>query len=480
MEIAGGPAIRATAVERVAQAACRVAEAAAPDDPRPGWHLLDWLGCAAHGAGSQIGHAFAQWLSWQGAGTSPTLAGRSADAASAAAYHGSLGSTLEMDDVHRSSILHPGPVVLPAVLAALPVQATGQQLLRGLIAGYEAMIRIGRTLGPAHYRHWHTTGTAGSFGAAAGAAVAMGLPCAQVAQALALAGTRAGGLWQLRHERSLGKAWHMAGAARDGLAAAQLAACGLTGPLGILEGPSGWLAATAEGADAAVADEDAVAGDATRPWLADVSFKPWPACRHAHPAMDALRQAAADAGRALRAEDILRIEAHVYDDALRFCERRHPQDSAQARFSLPHALAAWVLRGEAQLAHYETAALQDPQIHALRERVELQRDAAIQARFPRHYGARVVIHWREGAPSVAELRDTLGDPDRPMRPRQLQAKARGLMQAAGWSAARIDAAVAACEGLARAPDLRALHRVLMPASGEAPASLSPTPGIASR
>lgn len=423
---------------------------------RAAWHLLDWIGCAAAGSVQPPGRVFADWLQAQPRGAVPTLAGRGADAAAAATFHGALGSALEMDDVHRSSILHPGPVVIPAALAACGVEASGATLLSALLSGYETMIRVGRALGPSHYRFWHSTATAGSFGAAAAAAHALGLDRQQTAHALGLAGTRSGGLWQVRHEESLGKAWHMAGAARDGLAAAQLAHAGLTGPLAVLDGPSGWFAATAPEADAGALGEPR-----SEPWLLDVSFKPWAACRHAHPAIDAAMVALAGAART---EPPSLIDVHSYADALRFCDRVQPQTPAQARFSIQHALAAWWHHGEPALEHYEAAAINDPRVATLRPRVHLHIDAAIDARFPAQYGARVELQWADGRRCTGAVADTLGDPARPLSPAALQAKARALMRSAGWREARIDAAIAVCADLPAAPDLHALAAVL---TGEA-------------
>jgi 2-methylcitrate dehydratase PrpD len=87
---------------------------------------------------------------------------------------GGLGSLLEMDDVHRAALLHPGQVVIPAVLS---VAGAGdpQAPLRAIIAGYSAMIRLGRAVGSGHYAMFHNIGTCGPLGAAVGAARAMGL-----------------------------------------------------------------------------------------------------------------------------------------------------------------------------------------------------------------------------------------------------------------------------------------------------------------
>ena len=443
-----------TAIQRLAQISVQARDCPAWH-PRAATHLLDWLGCAARGAISPQGEAFAGWLKLQGTGTRPTLAGRSSDAAAAAAYHGALGSALEMDDIHRSSILHPGPVIIPALLAAAGPGSSGPDLLSALVAGYEVMIRVGRALGPSHYRMWHSTATAGSFGAAAAASALLGLDAAQTAHALALAGTRAGGLWQVRHESQLGKAWHMAGAARDGLAAAQLAAAGLTGPQGVLDGPSGWFAATAPEADAGMID-----APRSSPWIDDVSFKPWPACRHAHPAIDALKELLGPQARL--PQSILKVEVFTYADALRFCDKPNPLDEAQARFSIQHALAALLLWGEPQASHYSAEMLKDPALSALRAIISVHSSAEFEARYPAQYGARVVISWRDGRREESALFDTLGDPARPMSQDAIQTKAATLMTAAGWSPQRIDAAIRACAALPTAATVDALNKVIQP------------------
>lgn len=453
----GSPSAAATpALLPLAEQVCAVAKRVRDElawRERVAPHVLDWLGTAAYGAASAVGQPMAQWLALQAAGAVPTLAGRAADAAAAATYHGMLGSVLEMDDVHRSSVLHPAPVVVPAAWAACAETTDAATLLAAVTAGYEAMIRVGRTLGATHYRFWHPTATVGAFGAAAAAAVGLGLEPQRVAQAMALAGTQAGGLWQVRHESGTGKLWHMASAARAGLAAAQAAACGLTGPLAVLEGPSGWLAATAPDADLALLN-----APRDTPWIDDVSFKPWPACRHAHPAMDALRHLLQ--AQPVAPAEVARLDVFGYADARRFCERRHPHTASEARFSIPHALAAWLNCGWPQLEHYEDDALADPRIQALRERVVLHDDAEFQARYPTHYGARIELTCHDGRRLFAEVRDTLGDPAVPLDRSALEAKALELMQAAGWSPRRRDEALIACCSLPTTNRLDALRALI--------------------
>lgn len=379
----GAPVIDNSLTERLAHHLARPVDDATRARAR--LHLLDWLGCVA------------------GALRSPVAAVvRRLDrpAAMRAAF---LGNVLEMDDVHRSSILHPGPVVWPAVLGAASMAA----MLDAAVRGYEATIAVGATFDARHYAHFHNTATAGVFGAAAAAADA-----ATMADALGLAGSVSGGLWQMRHEPVTAKQWHVAHAVATGMAAADCARAGVTGPRLVLEGPQGLYAATC---------------DAPRPMLlsegwriAEVSFKPWGACRHAHPAIDAALALGGLDGPIL---------VETYRDALIFCDRPDPATPHEAKFSLQHSVAVVAERGVPQLADFEPDAI--AALAGARARVTVREGADFSARFPEHYGARVSA----GGASVERI-DTLGDPERPLSADGVEAKARALF---GWGGVARDA-----------------------------------------
>lgn len=343
---------------------------------------------------------------------------------------GAAGSMLEMDDVHRDALLHPAPVVIPAALGA--ARATGsqvRQLLAGIVAGYEIMIRIGRSMGTGHYRYWHPSSTCGAFGAASAAGRVLGLDKQQTVSALGNAGSRTGGLWQMRHEPVPTKAMHTALAAHSGWLAADLAARGFAGPRTLLEGDQGLLAATAPNAEPARMLEPA------EDWLLhQVSFKPWPACRHAHPAIDALLALEPN----LAAEDVNTIRVKTFQAAIDFCDNATPHTQLQARFSIQHALAAALVHGRPALEHYEDAVIGDPRVANLRSRISVGADEHINARFPAHYGARVEVRRGDGSVVKAGVADAWGDPECPLSDEELADKARGLMRAAGWQPAAIE------------------------------------------
>lgn len=409
--------------------------------------LLDWVGCAMAALGEPIVAPLDVAIRALGTAGCSTRVGRpAADTMGALLWNGALGNVLEMDDVHRASILHPGPIVIPAALAATEAAgADARSLLDAIVRGYEATIRIGAALGTSHYRHWHTTATAGSFGAAAAVASVLGLDPEATADALGTAGSTTGGLWQVRHEDAPTKSIHNAESARRGHVAAFLARAGIRGPRRILEGPQGLFAATAPEADAAAL----LAPGPT--WLiAETSIKPWPACRHAHPAIDALRLALgrSDSGA------VDRVRITTYAEALRFCDRPEPRTPAEARFSLQHAAAVVLLRGAPGLDDFTPSAIADPMVVSLREHVDVAEDPRATARFPAHFGATVTLQLADGREVGSTVTDAWGDPEWPLTPAEIRAKALRLVAAGGLEPEQAEALADATLALAEGGALR--------------------------
>lgn len=365
---------------------------------RARFHLLDWLGCVAAARQAPIVDALK--------GETPVMR---------AAW---LGNVMEMDDVHRTAILHPGPVIWPAVLNH--AKAGMDALLDAAVAGYEATITIGATFDARHYAFHHNTATAGSFGAAAAAARLAGADEQQITAALGLAGSVTGGLWQMRHEPNDAKQWHIAHAVETGSRAARFAATGIRGPRFILEGPKGVHAATCSTANPMMLADG---------WqMTAVSFKPWGACRHAHPAIDAALE--------LKTRGQLNgpVTVETYADALTFCDRPDPETVLDAKFSLQHAIAIVQQRGEPELADFEPAAI--AALTEARSTVAVREGAAFTARYPEHFGARVFT-----ATGDVSLIDTRGDPERPLSDDGIVAKARALMTWGRVDASGIDDAL---------------------------------------
>lgn len=417
----------------------------AADRRRAALHLVDWLGTALIGRSHPTGQILAT-----GVDLSAFPFGPDSEPEARAFALGGLGSLLEMDDLHRSALLHPGPVVVSAALAFGAVDTTGAAFLDAIIRGYEAMIRIGGAVGPSHYAFYHNTGTCGGFGAAVTAAAMLGLDRVQTVNALGLAGSIAGGLWQCRNEPVASKAFHVAEATRRGVASARLAARGLTAPRFILEGPQGFFAA-----QASAADPQDVLRNPDAPWkIWETSFKPWPACRHAHPTIDAALMLRDRIGST---DDVADILVESYRDALVFCDRAEPATELQAKFSLQHAAAVALLHGKPQLEHFDVDRLGDSDVASLRARVRVATDDALTAAYPSHFGSRVTVTLKDGSTQSQDVPDALGDGENPMSETAIFDKARMLMRAEKLSDAPIEALLAAGLALADGAPLSRLR-----------------------
>src|SRR6185295_16403667 len=156
-------------------------------------------------------------------------AGR-ASAAGAALANGVASHILELDDVHKGSTLHAAAPIIPAALAVAEREhASGRAFLLAVALGYEAALRVGEAVNPSHYRFWHPTGTAATFGAAVAAGSLLGLPSAKMLDALGSAGTQAAGLWEFNADGAMSKHLHPGKAAFNGVLAADLARLGFSG-----------------------------------------------------------------------------------------------------------------------------------------------------------------------------------------------------------------------------------------------------------
>ncbi|MHB8947298.1 MAG: MmgE/PrpD family protein, partial [Bacillota bacterium] len=210
--------------------------------------VLDWFGSAIAGSTSTPARMMLAVVKKLGHDPQATLvpSGERLPATSAALYNGAASHVVELDDVHRASITHPGAAVIPAALAVGElVKADGRSFLTAVAAGYEAGIRVGEAVTPSHYRYFHTTGTAGTFGAAAAAAKLLGLDADGIASALGSAGTQAAGLWEFLADGAMSKHLHPGKAAMNGILSALLAREGFTSASRILEGERGFFIAEA-------------------------------------------------------------------------------------------------------------------------------------------------------------------------------------------------------------------------------------------
>src|SRR5712691_1084739 len=343
--------------------------------------------------------------------------GRRASVRAAALINGAAAHTVEVDDIFREGIYHPGaPTIAAALAVAQSRHVSGEAFLRALIVGYEISTRIAEAMGRAHYKYWHSTGTIGCFGAASAAAELLGLDGKRFAHALATVATFSAGLQQAFRADSMSKPMHAGRAAEAGVTAALAAAEGVTGALDIMEGEAGFGRAMGEAPDW----ERALATLGEDFHITRMTFKNHACCGHAFAAIDGALALKAQMGVA--AAEIARVRVGTYKAALEVARHESPRTAAEARFSLKYTVASALVHGSVRLAAFEPARLADPATRELMLRIEVAVDPELDAAFPAQRAARVAIEARNGRRGERLQPTRKGDPDAPLSDAELEHK----------------------------------------------------------
>lgn len=341
----------------------------------------------------------------------------------AALANGVLAHSLDYDDTHLPSILHPSAVVVPAALAAAEhVQARGGDLERAIAAGLEITVRLGmagydRKLGNSvFFEHGqHATSICGAMGAAVAASMLLGEGPEDTVNALGLTASFASGLIEANRTGGTVKRLHCGWAAQSALNAAQLVARGFTGPPTVIEGRFGFLRAFLR----EDADVDTITDGLGEDWeVPGIFFKPYPANHFTHTVIDA--------GIRLRGrvdvKDIVGVEVGVPASVIRTIGepidvKRTPETGYQAQFSAPYALVAGLLGGGGLgvgTDDFTDDLARDPLRRDLMALVDVVPDALCDSLYPYQFPAVVTVRTRDGRRLREEVLENRGGPARPL------------------------------------------------------------------
>ena len=330
--------------------------------------FIDILGCVLSGNRSPEAAALLAASRDLGDGPAPVLGVGARLAAPQAAFVNASASHLEeMDDWEAPGNTHPSAVIWPAIWALAAIRpVSGDQALRAYAAGFETIARLGEAVNFDHYnRGWHSTATLGAAGAAAATGAAMQLDGDRMAAAIGLALTQASGYAE--QFGSVVKPMQAGFAARDGLSSAMMAAAGLAGNDGILDGERGFVALKAgTGMDRLDAAIDAMDGRALDQW--GVAIKLYPSCSYTH----RLADCAVALSKRCEAGDIDEIHAELPDFHYAILRHDRPETEIQARFSLPFVMAACLVHGRLTGKHLADPRAAGEDIWKLIERTNIR------------------------------------------------------------------------------------------------------------
>ena len=329
----------------------------------------------------------------------------------AALVNGVCAHSIDMDDGHRYSALHPGSVVIPTAMAAAEFgHASTKDFLTGVVVGYEIMIRIGKAINPSSLnRGFHATGIAGVFGSTASAAHILKLNREETIGAMGLAGLQASGLLQVNHDMEGAKIKSLTPgrAAMSGLLSVILAQKGARGPVNILEGEDGFLKAFTDKVDEGLLFQ----GLGSQFEIENVYFKFYAACRHTHSCIDATLKAFQESEKSI--EEIEKIIVETYPTAIRLAGIKEPITPSAGRFSIPFSIALALVKGKAGPEEYSEENIKNPYIQELSRRVYLEISPYWERLYPEQRGATVRILDRDQHEWRAEVALAKGEPENP-------------------------------------------------------------------
>lgn len=417
-------------------------------------HLVDTLGAVVAGRDQPtLRGAAAVCAELGAAGPVPVIGlGTRMDALSAAGLMAISAHAIELDDGNREGSYHPGTVVVPAVAAAAwHLDASGEDVLAAVIAGYEVAGQVARALHPhASRRGFQNTPVVGTLGAAAAVGRLLHLDAGQMEQAIGVAASASGGIFAYLTGGGTVKKFHPGHAAREGILAALMVARGaVTGPLGVLETKAGVLQAFG-GLDHwpdTAADPEGV------PLVATGYLKPYPCCRHIHPAIDGLLALRREHG--VEPDRVRAIEVGTY--AVAMPHAALPWDEfVIAQLSFPYVMGVALRTGMVALSSFDDAARRDPGVLSDVAKVRVSVDAECDRNYPAQGPARVTLVLDDGSRLSTYVAQPLGAPAVPMSDAALEDKFR--MMLAGWAGrAAQDTLLGGLHALPGLARWRALH-----------------------
>ncbi|MGA8041969.1 MAG: MmgE/PrpD family protein [Terracidiphilus sp.] len=382
------------------------------------------------------------------------------DALRAALINGISSHVLDFDDTDLRTIIHPAGPVASALFALCQIHPlTGAEFLHAFVLGVEIECRLGLAIYPSHYdMGWHITGTCGTFGAAAACAKALALDATGIQMALGIAATEAAGLKVTFG--SMSKSLNIGRAAENGMFAALLAARGFTAAPDSLEGKGGYILA----ASTMHQDEALIQCLGQAYAIRRNTYKPFACGIVLHPAIDAVLQLRKQFH--ISPQSVESITVHANPQVLQLTGKAHPRDGLESKFSVYHAVAAALVLGYAGTAEFSDAAVGNPAVASLRQRVKVVTDPAI-----RTDEATVAILSSDGRTFEKHIDHAIGSLDRPLTDAELNEKYRRLAEGI-LPSAQSEKLLALAWNLEQSADVAALPRLAAPPNSSAPEARS--------
>ncbi len=385
-------------------------------------------------------------------------------AAHAALINAASGHAMDYDDTQLSTtpdrtfglLTHP---TVPALAAALAVaerkKASGAAFLEAFLVGFEVECKIAEAIDPEHYNHgFHSTGTIGTFGAAAAAARLMNMPAPAVRHMLTIASSMSSGIRV--NFGSMTKPLHSARAAQNGIVAAELASRGFTGGDDGLDGRWGFFEVFGTGVDL-----DRLIPVLGKPYTIispGTSFKPYPCGSLSHPTMDAMLKAVVE--HDLKPDQVKAVRVRAGSNILEPLRYKIATNELEAKFCLPFLMSSLILRRKAGVREFTDEFVASAPVQQMMPRVTNVFDQKIEAQGFDKIRSVIEIDLTDGRTIVQASDDRYrGGPEKPFTREELREKFTDCAQLTLGTTA-ITRALEVIENVDRIKDVTELVRAL--------------------
>ena len=330
---------------------------------------------------------------------------------------------------------------------------SGEDLLRGVIVGYEAGVRVASALQPTHYkRGYHPSATCGSLGAAVGIAAMLKFSKEQLKDAFSAAAVTASGMLKVIEDGSELKPFNVGRAAQAGLSAARMGRAGFKGLDDVLGGESGFLAMMAD----TFTEEPLLRANGPQQDIEKVYYKPYASCRHTHAPIEAALEIQKD--NKISPAEIARVEVTTYRGVLGKHDHKEVRGETSAKMSIPFSVAVALVTGNAGLDDFSESKVTDGSILDLARKVDVLGDDELSALVPDRRVAVVKIQTKAGDSFSCRVDFPKGEPENPLSDEELEDKFSGLLLFAGRSCSQVEEMVQAVKNVETNP--QDLFRIL--------------------
>ncbi len=394
--------------------------------------ITDFIGVAFAGLGEEQSRIIVDYARKMGGVPQASIIGGGFKTSSylAALVNGTVGHSLDYDDIAVSLVGHPSVFLVPPILAvAERLGSSGKDVLTAYVVGYETSCHIAKPILQSHYvQGWHSTATFGTLGAAAAVAWLLKLNAHQVRMALGIAASLAGGLRQ--NFGTMTKPLHAGMAAANGIQAALLAEAGFTADDSIIEAPLGFAKVFGHSEEV---DWTKVSENLGKTFLITsaegLSIKPYPSCGFTHCAIDAALYIKEE--HKVNAADIAEVELGVSPFDKQILIHHRPGTDLEGKFSLEYCVARALLSGEVKLKHFTDEAVAESHTKRLIEKMKwVEKYPMPVMGTPEGLGRKsVTVKLKDGKEYYKEVTIAKGMPQNPLTPDEFNSKYRDCASA---------------------------------------------------